>query len=241
MPGSRGEGAVGTRCRGERAAVTLTKVADADLGARGRLCPSESLLHARRRTRRHKRSAFRALHRAHPRRRAEVRIPFPPPAKGGPDSHVLSEGTWRKGCQTQDDVWNVPTCLRQSPPPLEHDTWGAPHPKAAVVGPPARTAGFDPSPLLSFAFGTALPGRVGVWRSGGRPSIAVAAPFVWRCLTGSTVAPFPHPPGHRRWSPAPGSHRTWRADFPHQRSSEVGSQHCERLQLRVWEAQFRCQ
>jgi hypothetical protein len=24
------------------------------------------------------------------------------------------------------------------PPPLEHDTWGAPHPKAAVAGPPAR-------------------------------------------------------------------------------------------------------
>jgi hypothetical protein len=43
------------------------------------------------------------------------------------------------------------------PPPLEHDTWGAPHPKAAVAGSPARTAGFDPSPLLSFAFGTALP------------------------------------------------------------------------------------
>jgi hypothetical protein len=30
------------------------------------------------------------------------------------------------------------------PPPLEHDAWGAPHPKAAVAGPPARTAGFDP-------------------------------------------------------------------------------------------------
>ncbi len=30
------------------------------------------------------------------------------------------------------------------PPPLEHDTWGAPHPKAAVAGPPTRTAGFDP-------------------------------------------------------------------------------------------------
>src|SRR4029077_18919444 len=60
-----------------------------------------------------------------------------------------------------------------------------------------------------------------------------------RCLTGSTVAPFPPPPGHRRRSPAPGSHRTWRADFPHQRSSEVGSQHCERLQLRIWEAHFR--
>src|SRR6516164_613922 len=51
----------------------------------------------------------------------------------------------------------------------------------------------------------------------------------------------PRAPGHRRRSPAPGSHRTWRADLPHQRSSEIGSQHCERLQLRVWEAQFRWQ
>src|SRR6266403_234368 len=47
-------------------------------------------------------------------------------------------------------------------------------------------------------------GRVGVWRSGGRPSISVAAPFVWRCLNGSTIAPFPHP-----------AHRTGQADFPH--------------------------
>ena len=31
-----------------------------------------------------------------------------------------------------------------------------------------------------------------------------AAPFVWRCLSGSTVAPFPHPP-----------HRTGQADFLH--------------------------
>src|SRR5450631_3704896 len=31
-----------------------------------------------------------------------------------------------------------------------------------------------------------------------------AAPFVWRCLSGSTMAPFPHP-----------AHRTGRADFPH--------------------------
>ena len=30
------------------------------------------------------------------------------------------------------------------PPSLEHDTWGAPHPKAAVTGPPARTAASDP-------------------------------------------------------------------------------------------------
>src|SRR2546423_12534947 len=47
-------------------------------------------------------------------------------------------------------------------------------------------------------------GRVGVWRSGGRPNISVAASFVWRCLTGLTLAPFPHP-----------AHRTGHADFPH--------------------------
>ena len=65
------------RCReSEQGRRQIFEVADADLGARGRLCPSESLLHARRRTRRHKRSAFRALHRAHPRRRAGVRIPL---------------------------------------------------------------------------------------------------------------------------------------------------------------------
>jgi indolepyruvate decarboxylase len=39
-------------------------------------------------------------------------------------------------------------------------------------------------------------GRVGVWRGGGRLSISVSAPFVWRCLSGSAVAPFPHSP-HR--------------------------------------------
>src|SRR5271165_3319469 len=47
-------------------------------------------------------------------------------------------------------------------------------------------------------------GRVGVWRGGVRPSMSVSAPFVWRCLSGSTVAPFPHP-----------SHRTGHADRPH--------------------------
>src|SRR3989454_12079575 len=34
--------------------------------------------------------------------------------------------------------------------------------------------------------------------------MSVAAPFVWRCLSGSTMAPFPHP-----------AHRTGQADFPH--------------------------
>jgi len=47
-------------------------------------------------------------------------------------------------------------------------------------------------------------GRVGVWRGGGRLSISVSAPFVWRCLSGSALVPFPHPP-----------HRTGQADFLH--------------------------
>src|SRR5215472_11803679 len=62
----------------------------------------------------------------------------------------------------------------------------------------------DPSRSLSFALETALLGGVEMWRSGCRPNISVAAPFVWRCLTGSAVALFPHP-----------AHRTGRADFPH--------------------------
>src|SRR5215831_7268930 len=36
-------------------------------------------------------------------------------------------------------------------------------------------------------------GRVGMWRGGGRLGMSVSAPFVWRCLSGSTIAPFPHP------------------------------------------------
>ena len=43
-----------------------------------------------------------------------------------------------------------------------------------------------------------------MWRGGCRSNISGAAPFVWRCLTGSAVAPFPHP-----------AHRTGQADFPH--------------------------
>ena len=51
---------------------------------------------------------------------------------------------------------------------------------------------------------TAGVGRVEVWRGDVRLSMSVSAPFVWRCLSGSAVAPFPHP-----------AHRTGRADFPH--------------------------
>jgi hypothetical protein len=46
--------------------------------------------------------------------------------------------------------------------------------------------------------------RVEVWRSCCRLNISVSTPFVWRCLTGSAVAPFPHP-----------AHRTGQADLPH--------------------------
>jgi transposase len=47
-------------------------------------------------------------------------------------------------------------------------------------------------------------GRVEVWRGCGRLNISVAAPFVWRCLTGPTLAPSPHP-----------ARQTGRAAFPH--------------------------
>src|ERR1700674_3615361 len=43
-----------------------------------------------------------------------------------------------------------------------------------------------------------------MWRGGCRSNISVSAPFVWRCLTSSTMAPFPHP-----------AHRTGQADLPH--------------------------
>ena len=45
--------------------------------------------------------------------------------------------------------------------------------------------------------------RVEVWRGDRRPGLSVSAPFVWRCLTSRTLAPFPHP-----------ARRTRRADFP---------------------------
>ena len=51
---------------------------------------------------------------------------------------------------------------------------------------------------------TAGIGRVEMWRGDVRLSMSVSAPFVWRCLSGSAVAPFPHP-----------AHRTGHADFPH--------------------------
>jgi hypothetical protein len=45
--------------------------------------------------------------------------------------------------------------------------------------------------------------RVEMWR-GGCKNISVSASFVWRCLSGATMTPFPHP-----------AHRTGHEDFPH--------------------------
>src|SRR5712672_1197190 len=47
-------------------------------------------------------------------------------------------------------------------------------------------------------------GRVEMWRGCCRLNISVAASFVWRCLSGSAMTPFPHP-----------AHRTGQADLPH--------------------------
>ena len=62
--------------------------------------------------------------------------------------------------------------------------------RTATVG---KGVGGGPSPPTPVGPGDR---RVGVWRGGFRLSMSVAAPFVWRCLSGSTIAPFPHPP-HR--------------------------------------------
>src|SRR4051794_1480466 len=43
-----------------------------------------------------------------------------------------------------------------------------------------------------------------MWRGGCRLNISVTASFVWRCLSGSTLTPFPH-----------SAHRTGQADLPH--------------------------
>ncbi|RQU49164.1 hypothetical protein DF143_37205 [Burkholderia cenocepacia] len=47
-------------------------------------------------------------------------------------------------------------------------------------------------------------GRVEMWRGGSRSGLSAAAPFVWRCQSNVTIAPFSHP-----------ADQTERADFPH--------------------------
>ena len=58
------------------------------------------------------------------------------------------------------------------------------------------TTGRRPDMAAICAFRPAGVGRVEVWRGDVRLSMSVSAPFVWRCLSGSAVAPFPHP-AHR--------------------------------------------
>jgi hypothetical protein len=59
-------------------------------------------------------------------------------------------------------------------------------------------------PGICWAYQPDANGRVEMWRGGFRLNISVAASFVWRCLSGSAVTPFPHP-----------AHRTGQADLPH--------------------------
>ncbi len=46
------------------------------------------------------------------------------------------------------------------------------------------------------------------------------------------------PPDHRGQSPAPDSHRTWRADLPHHALRQLVHSTASTLQLPIWEAQF---
>jgi len=76
-----------------------------------------------------------------------------------------------------------------------------PHSKAEYMTAPERFVDHK-IPLAPRA--PSIHGRVEMWRGGSRLNISVSAPFVWRCLSSSTVTPFPHP-----------AHRTGQADFPH--------------------------
>src|SRR4051795_12561870 len=70
--------------------------------------------------------------------------------------------------------------------------------------------------------GPAAYGRVEMWRGGGRLGISVSAPFVWRCLTGAALAPFPVPARQTGRADLSGSsaiagfcpHRSHRAALP---------------------------
>jgi hypothetical protein len=76
--------------------------------------------------------------------------------------------------------------------------------RAALLASAAQSRGLPDSGRLAALRRTDKMGRVGMWRGSFRLNISVAASFVWRCLSGSTMTPFPHP-----------AHRTGQADFPH--------------------------
>jgi hypothetical protein len=75
------------------------------------------------------------------------------------------------------------------------------HPVASV---PAFWGTADENFRADRTAGNVENGGVEMWRGYCRSDISVPAPFVWRCLSGSTVTPFPHP-----------AHRTGQAALPH--------------------------
>ena len=75
--------------------------------------------------------------------------------------------------------------------------------RPASYGVAGHVEGFEKTALPPAAQHVAM-GRVEMWRGGCRLNISVAASFVWRCLSGSAMTPFPHP-----------AHRTGHADLPH--------------------------
>src|SRR3954451_6549761 len=77
------------------------------------------------------------------------------------------------------------------------------------------------------AFLMAVPaiGRVEMWRGDGRLGISVSAPFVWRCLTGSAMAPFPHP-----------AHRTGRRIYRIRLSDKTSRLHPRRAATKLGQA-----
>src|SRR3984893_9246950 len=81
---------------------------------------------------------------------------------------------------------------------------GAPQEAVRGFALPTKDGDRPLKPRRSLSLLGIVTGRVGVWGGGGRTNISVAAPIVWRCLTGSTMVPFPHP-----------AHRTGHADLPH--------------------------
>src|SRR6266478_3378384 len=68
-------------------------------------------------------------------------------------------------------------------------------------------------------------GRVGMWRGGVRSTMSVAAPFVWRCLSGSAITPFPYP-----------AHQTQQADFRTALSDKTSRLHPRRAPTKPCEA-----
>ena len=113
------------------------------------------------------------------------------------------------------DLTVPPTLLARADEVIEV-LWHGPTIRAAAAtvsgiagSPDAQEGPLDPAAAPEF-------GRVGMWRGGFRLNRSVAASFVWRCLNGSTVTPFPHSAHRTRTggSPTSGS-RTRSHAFTH--------------------------